>query len=127
MEKPLKILVIGCGSIGERHIRNIKSVTAAEVIACDQQKERREYIKDTYKLKVFRNYGEALKENVDAALVCTPTNAHITPALAAIRQGCHVLIEKPLSHNLKGVDDLIAEAKQKNLILMKYLPYYRIL
>lgn len=115
---PLKILVIGCGSIGERHIRNLKATTSAVIFACDRDRERCEHIKDTYKVKVFRDYEEAFKENVDAVVVCTPTSAHITPALAAVQQGCHVFIEKPLSHNLRGVDDLIEKAKHKGLILM---------
>lgn len=117
-ELPLKILVIGCGSIGERHIRNLKSSTQAEITACDRDKKRREYVRDKYEVKTFRNYEEAFNEDIDAVLVCTPTSAHIVPALAAVRQGCHIFIEKPLSHNLRGVDDLIAEAKKRNLMLM---------
>lgn len=116
---PLKILVIGCGSIGERHIKNLKSLAVAEVLACDQDKERREYIKNKYEIAVFQNYEQAFSsEFIDAVLICTPTSEHITPALAAIQQGCHVFIEKPISHTLEGVDNLIKEASCKNLILM---------
>lgn len=115
---PSKILVIGCGSIGERHIRNLKAFTRSQIFACDRDKKRREHIEDKYEVRVFRDYKEAFNEEMDAVLVCTPTSAHIGPALAAIRQGCHVLIEKPLSHTLRGVDDLIEEAGRKGLVLM---------
>ena len=113
-----KILVIGCGSAGERHIRNLQAITTAEVIACDRSAARRDHIRDTYKVKVSGDYSEALKDGPAAVLVCTPTSAHIRPALAAARQGCHVFIEKPLSHTISGVADLIAETKDKNLVLM---------
>lgn len=120
MKRPLlKILVIGCGSIGERHIKNLKSLAVEGIFTCDEDKERLEHIKDKYEIKAFQNYEEAFSnEAIDAVLVCTPTSGHITPALAAIQQGCHVFIEKPLSHTLEGVDDLIKEAGRKNLILM---------
>jgi len=117
-ESASKILVIGCGSIGERHIRNLKSLTAAEIVACDMDKQRLEHVKEKYHLKAFGDYRQALGEDVDAVLVCTPTRSHISPALAAIRGGCHVFIEKPLSHTLRGVDDLIDEAKHRGLTLM---------
>jgi predicted dehydrogenase len=115
----LKILVIGCGSAGERHIKNLRSLALAEIIACDQSQERLEHMKDKYEIRAFRNHDEAFSnEAIDAVLVCTPTSGHIVPALAAIQQGCHVFIEKPLSHTLEGVDNLIREASRKSLILM---------
>lgn len=114
----MRILVIGSGSIGERHIKNLKSLGVSGISACDRDKERAKYIKDKYEVKTFRDYEEAFNEDIDAVLVCTPTSAHIAPALAAIQQGCHVFIEKPISHTLEGVDNLIKEAKRKSLILM---------
>ena len=115
----MRVLVVGCGSIGERHINNLKSLALADVFICDQDKERLEHVKDKYEIKAFHNYEEAFSnEDINAVLVCTPTSEHIIPALAAIRQGCHVFIEKPLSHTLVGVDNLLEEAKRRNLILM---------
>lgn len=115
----MRILVIGCGSIGERHIRNLKSLGAGEIYACDQQIERLQYVKDAYGIRTFQNYEAAFtEEDFSAVLICTPSSEHIAPALTAIRRGCHVFIEKPLSHNLDGVDDLIKEAKHRKLVLM---------
>lgn len=120
----MKILVIGCGSAGERHIKNLKSLALAEIIACDQSQERLEYIKGEYAIEVFRDYEKALNgEAIDAVLVCTPTSNHIAPASAAIQQGCHVFVEKPISHTLEGVDSLINEARRKNLTLMTGFNY----
>jgi predicted dehydrogenase len=120
MKRPLsRILVIGCGSAGERHIKNLQSLGVAEICACEQDRQRLKHISDEYKIQTFEDYEEVFSnEAIDAALVCTPTSEHIVPALAAIRQGCHVFVEKPLSHTLEGVDNLIEEASRKNLILM---------
>ena len=120
----MQVLVIGCGSIGERHIKNLKSLPLSQLLACEQDEQRLEYIKKTYEIKGFKDYEEAFaSEAVDAVLVCTATSNHITPALAAIRQGCHVFIEKPISHNLEKVDDLINEARNRKLILMTGFNY----
>ncbi len=116
---PLKILVVGCGSIGERHIKNLESIGGTEIMACDSEKERLEHIKGTYELQTFPDYEQALSSQVfDGVLICTPTSSHVPLALAAIQRGCHVLVEKPLSHTLEGVDNLIKEAKDRNLTLM---------
>jgi len=117
-QSPLRILVIGCGSIGARHISNLSASTQAEIIACDRDKQRREYVRDNYGVEASQDYHEAIKQNINAVLVYTPTNAHITPALVAVRHGCHVLIEKPFSHTLSRVDEVIREAEEKNLVLM---------
>lgn len=47
-----------------------------------------------------------------AVVVCTPAPVHVPIGLKALRAGCHVLIEKPLSHSLAGVDDLLSAEKQ---------------
>ncbi len=120
----MKILVIGCGSIGERHIKNIKSLALSEVIACEQDDQRLEYIKEKYEIKTFKDYEKALAdEAIDATLVCTTTTNHILPTLAAVKHGSHVFIEKPISHNLEKVDDLIKEARDRSLILMTGFNY----
>jgi predicted dehydrogenase len=54
--------------------------------------------------------NEALAVAADVVLVCSPTAAHVGQARAALQRGRHVLIEKPLSHTLGGVDALVAEA-----------------
>lgn len=120
----MRILVIGCGSIGERHIKNLKSLASAELFICDRDKERLEYIRDKYGVKFFQTYEEAFsKEAINAVLVCTPTNEHIIPALTAVKHGCHVFVEKPLSHTLEGVDKLIQEAKHRDLVLITGFNY----
>ena len=113
----MKILVIGCGSIGKRHIRNLKSLGYEDIIAYDIKKERLKEVEE-YKVKTFENRDEAFNQKIDAVLVCTPSSLHLQPALSAVKNGCHVFIEKPISHTLEGLNELISIAEEKRLVTM---------
>jgi len=109
-------LVIGCGSIGKRHIRNLKALKAGNVIAHDVNADQCRNVEQEFGIKTYSSLDEALAQNPDIALICTPTSLHIPAAMAAARKGCHLFIEKPLSHTLEGVDELIEIVAQKKLI-----------
>jgi predicted dehydrogenase len=109
----MKILVIGCGSIGERHIKNLKSLSAGSIIAYDINSDRLQEIKEKYSLDVFENIDVAFHQNPDAVIVCTPPTLHIPMAIKAVDHNAHVFIEKPLSHSLENVDDFLTRAKKK--------------
>lgn len=114
----MKILVVGCGSIGKRHIRNLKALSVRDIIAHDVQPERCHEVEREYGIKAYNDLKDALAQKPDAVLICTPTSLHIPPALSAAQNGCHLFIEKPLSHTLDGVDELLETVAQKNLITM---------
>jgi len=113
----MKFLVIGCGSIGKRHIRNLKSLGYEDIIAYDVKKERLKEVEE-YNVNTFDNLDKAFNQLIDAVLVCTPSSLHLQPALLAVKNGCHVFIEKPISHNLEGLDELIDIAEEKKLVIM---------
>ena len=109
--------VLGCGSIGQTHIRNLKSLDV-DVIACDRNKSQLKKVEKTFKVDVTTNYDKILNdENVKAVLICTPTNYHIAPAVKALKKNKHVFIEKPLSNNIKGISELKKIAKSKGKIV----------
>ena len=117
----LKILVAGFGSIGKRHVRNLRSLTPIEVIAYRVGGEplppefQGDWITETSDL------DEALALGPTAALVCSPPSHLLSVALPIARSGCHLFIEKPLSHTLEGVAELVSLVKEKNLVsLMGY-------
>lgn len=114
---PLKVLVIGGGSIGERHIRNLLTLGNCAVTACDRDPVRQRHIRGNHGIEVLPGHREALKRDFDAALVCTPTAAHIVPARDALAAGCHVFIEKPFSHTLAGIPALLAQARRQQRVL----------
>lgn len=120
----MKILVVGCGSIGERHIRNLKGFPAVELVAYDTSRRRFLGVSKKYRIQAAESLDSALEQDIDAVLACTPTSSHVPIAMRAVRRGAHVFIEKPLSHTLDGVDRLIIHntAKKKNVnILVGYI------
>jgi len=112
------ILVIGCGSIGKRHIRNLIALNAGDIIAHDVSQERLSDVAKEYNVKAYHSIDDALAQKPDAAFICTPTSLHIDSALLAAKSNCHLFIEKPLSHSLKGVDELIKIVAQKSLVTL---------
>lgn len=114
----MKFLVVGCGSIGERHITNLKSPLGKNVIACDITKERLKLIEKKYGIETYDDIEKALDQQVSAVLVCTPTSTHIPIALSAANRGQHLFIEKPLSHTLDGIDQFIRIVKEKKIVTL---------
>jgi len=118
MGENMKILVVGCGSIGERHIRNLTMLSVDKIIACDTNPERLALIKEKYGIQeTYTELREAIDQEIDAVLICTPPSSHIPIALKAVDYKAHVFIEKPMSNSLDGVDELIKRASKNRLII----------
>lgn len=117
----MKILVVGCGSIGERHIRNLIDISSHNIIAFDTSKERLDIIKERYNVETCDNIERCFEYDIDAVIVCTPPSTHIQIAEQAIDNGAHVFIEKPISDRLDGLDELIKKATDnQNIITVGY-------
>ncbi len=107
MTTKLKVLVIGVGSIGERHTRCFQQTGRAEVSICEINDGLRTQIAERYGLSdAFGNWEEARASDFDAAVICTPAHLHIPMAIEIAERKRHLLIEKPLSINLARVDEL---------------------
>lgn len=114
-------LVVGLGSIGKRHLGNLLALGAGRVLAMDPDPARRDEVLRVFgadKVTALATLDEALARAPRAAVIATPTSRHIEPALSAARQGCHLLIEKPLSHSMDGVDLLQREASARGLVTL---------
>ena len=79
--------------------------------------KRLSMVRKKYGIQTCPNLECALKHDFGAALVCTPTSTHIPIALKVLKHGTHLFIEKPISHNLKGVDELIEHARKRKLVV----------
>jgi len=111
MNKKSKILIIGFGSIGQRHYKNLKKLGYKNLYVFDTNKK----VISNSKFQIPNFNADTLKE-FKIVFICTPNNLHIKHTLAAARAGCHLFIEKPLSHNLKDIDKLKKIIKAKKLI-----------
>ena len=66
-------------------------------------------------IRCVENLEAALAKQPDLVVVANPTSLHLSVALAAAQQGCHLFIEKPLSHSMEGVEELIERVARQHL------------
>ena len=126
----MKILVAGLGSIGQRHVRNLRRLLGDELELLAYRTRRTSPLihpdmtaedvplEAAYGLRSFDDLDAALAEQPDAVFVTNPNSLHVPVALAAARAGCHLFLEKPVSHSLEGVDDLVAEIDGRGLVCL---------
>ena len=110
-----RILIAGLGSIGARHLNNLLQLGVEDILLL---RTRNEPIKEAPHLPIFTKLEDALNQKPDAVIVSNPTSHHLETALPAVKAGCHLFLEKPLSHTWQDVDTLLATVKQKELIGM---------
>jgi predicted dehydrogenase len=109
MRTDMKILVVGCGSMGKRHIGNLLSIKSGEVIACDISEKKLNAVKKEFSIEGFLDLNKALSnDHYNVAFICTPPSLHVNQAMQLLDSGSHCFIEKPLSNGLEGIDDLIS-------------------
>ena len=128
----MKALILGCGSIGLRHIAHLRLLGLANIEVSDPDLAAGQRAKEKFGITVSLAPEEALQKNPDIVLVCTPAAHHIPMALKALDAGAHVFIEKPLSTNLAGLDLLIEKARRSRRTIqigynLRYHPAIRAL
>ncbi len=107
MAEVINVLVIGAGSIGERHVRCFQRTGRANLLLCEINGALAKQVAQRYGLRgVFSDLDAALADPPQAAVICTPAQLHMPMALTLARAGVHLLIEKPLSTSLEGIDEL---------------------
>lgn len=114
-----RILVIGGGSIGTRHARNLLSRRTGVVIVIDPDPSRREALEKEFGVRTGTDVSAALASfQPDIVFICSPTALHVPQALQSVGAGAHVFMEKPLSHSLEGVEELRRKAQETKRIVM---------
>ncbi len=114
----MRVLVVGVGSIGQRHARIIYEL-GHEVAPCDNNPALVDEVCTRHGLSQgFVDYQQALSQGFDAVVVCTPNHLHAPVALAALAQGCHVLMEKPIAHTLDDAEDIVKAAETAGRALL---------
>jgi predicted dehydrogenase len=117
--RELSVLIAGCGSIGKRHARVLRSLGVTDIRACDPLASQRAALAaETPLTQQYESYEAGLADRPDTVFVCTPPRLHIPMACQAIEAGCHVLIEKPLSDTTEGIDALAALADERRRKVM---------
>lgn len=101
-----QVLIIGTGSIGERHLRCFLATGRAQLSFVEINAALRGAIAERYASRAFADLDAALADPPDVAVICTPAPLHVPLAQRLAEAGIHVLIEKPLSASLDGIDRL---------------------
>jgi predicted dehydrogenase len=126
-----KLLFVGLGGAGQRHLRIFHQLkgSAAQyfgyrqtgktpTLNSDFSVNPQKSLEDLYQLKLLGTLEAALSQKPDLVVISNPTSMHFEVAKKAIEAGCHVLVEKPLSHELNGTSELLELAAQKKLRLL---------
>jgi predicted dehydrogenase len=127
----VSILMVGLGGVGQRHLRNLRTLLgpeadisayrvlrAAPVLTDTLKVEAGAELEQKYNLRTFSSLGDALGRKPSAVFICNPSSLHIPVALAAAEVGCDLFIEKPLSHSLEGITQLMEIVEGKDLVAM---------
>ncbi len=118
----MNVLILGLGSIGQRHLRNLRSIDKNIQFFTLRRKyitpllnnkniPRKGSIEKIYKIKNFKKFEEI--KDIDAAFICTPSKFHVLEALKLLKKNIHLFVEKPLGSSLNKIDEL------KKVILKK--------
>lgn len=120
------ILIVGAGSIGERHIRNLWSLGYKNILVFRQRNLPFRDIANA-KVTVILDWQEVLNKKPLAAIICTPTAQHLQQTIDCVSNNIHVLVEKPLAHENFDANNIIELANQQNVLvqvayMMRYHP-----
>lgn len=113
---PLKTLIVGAGSIGERHLRCFQQQPGVDVALCEPNDVRRIEVAERYNVRTaFNSLSAAAEREWDAAVVCTPAHLHIDHSLQLLANTPAILIEKPLTTPSIDADPLVHAVRDKTV------------
>ena len=126
---PLRALIVGLGSIGQRHARNLRALLGNDVELLAYRARGLEHVigeggvtnaaesvSSRLGIREFTSLDDALARRPDVAFVCNPTRLHLAAAQRIAEAGCHLFLEKPVSDSLDGVDALARAVEVRDLV-----------
>ena len=121
MSETIKVALAGAGAFGIKHLDAIKLIDGVEVVSLisrDLDKTKETAAK--YGIgHVTTDLADSLAiKELDAVILCTPTQMHAEQSIACLKAGKHVQVEIPLADSLKGAEDVVALQKQTGLVAM---------
>ncbi len=117
----IKVALAGAGAFGIKHLDGIRNIGGVEVVSLvSRDLEKTQEIAAKYGIA---HVGTELGDNlalpeVDAVILCTPTQMHAEQAMACMRAGKHVQVEIPLADSLEGAQAVVAMQKRTGLVAM---------
>ena len=114
-----RVAVVGAGAMGGHHLRVLRELDSARLVGlADADHAVAVHAAGRYGIPAYASHQELLeRERPDAVTVAVPTSGHFDVVMAALRAGCHVLVEKPIASTLEQAREMIAEAGRRRLVL----------
>jgi 2-hydroxy-4-carboxymuconate semialdehyde hemiacetal dehydrogenase len=120
-QQPLKVALAGAGAFGIKHLDGIARIDGVEVVALvSRDAEKTRAVADRYGIgQSTTELDEVLaRPDVDAVILCTPTQMHASQAMACLRAGKHVQVEIPMADSLADAEALAALARDSGKVAM---------
>lgn len=114
----MRVLIVGYGSIGQRHARNLVAMGDCQVSVFDPISVRVPFYLEGTVISCVSDLGEIQQHQFDAAFICSPNHLHVQQATMLAQAGCHLFVEKPLSNALVGIEELVDIVRAKLLVTM---------
>ncbi len=114
MSDPQSVLIVGVGSIGERHVRCFQATGRVRLAVCETNDDLRRRVAEQYGVRrSYASLDEALGDRHNAAVIATPAQLHVPMAIRLAQAGLHLLVEKPVSTSLDRIDELQEELRRR--------------
>ena len=121
MSKTIKVALAGAGAFGIKHLDGIKNIDGVEVVSLiGREFDKTKEVADKYGIgHVTTNLADSLAlSEVDAVILCTPTQMHASQSIACLKAGKHVQVEIPLADSWKDAEEVVRLAKAAGKVAM---------
>jgi 2-hydroxy-4-carboxymuconate semialdehyde hemiacetal dehydrogenase len=121
MSKTIKVALAGAGAFGIKHLDGIKNIDGVEVVSLiGREFDKTKEVADKYGIAhVTTDLADSLAlSEVDAVILCTPTQMHASQSIACLKAGKHVQVEIPLADSWKDAEEVVRLAKESGKVAM---------
>ena len=121
MKKTIKVALAGAGAFGTKHLDGIRNIDGVEVVSLvGRRLDQTQEVANKYGIgHVATDLADSLAmQEVDAVILCTPTQMHAAQALQCLKAGKHVQVEIPMADSLRDAQEIVRVQKQTGLVAM---------
>jgi predicted dehydrogenase/spore coat polysaccharide biosynthesis protein SpsF (cytidylyltransferase family) len=111
-----RVAILGCGAIGQRHIRNLRHLGITEILALRSRQGTAQELGPELGIREVQDWQELLDAQVDAVIISNPTSLHLEMATRLIPHVRGLFIEKPLAASLHGVQTLLQQVRAHKVV-----------
>ena len=111
-----RAVIFGCGSIGQRHIRNLQTLGMDDIVAVRTREGHRKDLDPALRVKEVNDWSDVAAFNPDVAIISNPTSLHLQTISSCLPHVRGIFIEKPLAASLNGIEELLNEIRTRRVV-----------